>query len=113
MLNFPSLLPTKIDMDKLKPRLRITPLGDGYVQREADGLNTLRHYFTVSFTGLSEIEKDSLINFVTARAGLEPFLWYHPGEKRYFQIICSEWQANLQHSHWTVVVRFEEDFNPV
>ncbi|WP_238358225.1 phage tail protein [Piscirickettsia salmonis] len=52
MLNFPSLLPTKIAMDKLKPRLRITPLGDGYVQREADGLNTLRHYFTVSFIGL-------------------------------------------------------------
>ncbi|WP_231119674.1 hypothetical protein [Piscirickettsia salmonis] len=55
------------------------------MQREADGLNTLRHYFTVSFIGLSEIEKDSLINFVTERTGLEAFLWYHPEKNVIFK----------------------------
>ncbi|ODN41045.1 phage tail protein [Piscirickettsia litoralis] len=113
MLNFPNLNPNSIDSDRVKPRIRVTQLGDGYVQREADGLNTIQHFFTVAFVGLSEVNKDLLINFVQARAGIEPFLWYHPGEKRHYQMVCSEWQSTFEYPAWKVGLRFEEDFNPV
>ncbi|WP_238397533.1 phage tail protein [Piscirickettsia salmonis] len=94
-------------MDKLKPRLRITPLGDGYVQREADGLNTLRHYFTVSFIGLSEIEKDSLINFVTERAGLEPFFGITPEKNATFKsfVLSGKRTYNTIIGRWFYVLR--------
>lgn len=47
--------------------------GDGYSQRQRDGINSVKSTYNFSFENRSEKETKAILNFVEDKAGVEPF----------------------------------------
>lgn len=64
--------------------------GDGYEQRVADGINTLKEEWSANFSLRTRTEIDAIDSFLTARNGVESFDWTTPkGVTRKF--VCKTW----------------------
>jgi phage-related protein len=91
------------------PRVLSTRFGDGYEQRIADGINTLPRMWQVAFTA-ETTSIDDVTDFLTARAGVEAFIWTPPrGASGNW--ICRDWNVDmLDASVQRVTATFEERF---
>jgi phage-related protein len=65
--------------------------GDGYSQRVADGLNSVRDVWTVAFENLTEAEYTSARDFLRQQQGTASFFWTPPGETVARRWVCEEW----------------------
>jgi phage-related protein len=54
--------------------------GDGYTQRVADGLNSIKETWTVDWKNIEKVDAFEIVNFLKARKGFEAFYWTPPGE---------------------------------
>lgn len=54
------------------------PLGDGYHQGSADGINSIQRVWTLNWR-LDETDRDAALAFLRARLGVETFTWTEPG----------------------------------
>lgn len=78
-----------------RPRVRQVSFGDGYEQRSADGINTIRAVWSLSFNARTDAERDGILDFLEARGGVESFDWTPPtGAAGKF--VCREWNASLE-----------------
>lgn len=73
--------------------------GDGYSQRAADGINTVRDTYTLSWENITRTEAQTCDTFFRARGGYEAFWWTAPGQSQK-KWICSDWQ--VRHSTATL-----------
>lgn len=77
----------------INPKVRSAQFGDGYNQRVGDGINTMPRVWDVSFTR-KEADIDLVDAFLTARAGVESFIWTPPeGTQGIFK--CTSWARSL------------------
>ncbi|MCT7656169.1 phage tail protein [Oceanimonas sp. NS1] len=81
--------------------------GDGYQQRQRDGLNTLLRTYQLVFRGSPELGRD-IERFFEEHAGVDAFLWtpYDLQERRAF--ICPEWSSTLFSTHTDINCTFVE-----
>jgi phage-related protein len=93
-------------------RVRKAQFDDGYEQRTVDGINTMPRSFTVEWPCLTTTDKDTLLTFLRARAGSEPFNFTPPGEVSAVVVIASKWTTK-KHSGvvWGVTINFEQMFD--
>lgn len=56
-----------------EPRVRRTQFGDGYMQRQADGLNSLLQSWQIRHTEIDNDAADEIVAFLRARNGVEAF----------------------------------------
>lgn len=72
----------------IKPNIRKAQFGDGYEQRSANGINTIKEEWSLAFTR-PDAEIKEIDTFLRARGGVESFDWETPnGEIKRF--VCSE-----------------------
>jgi len=77
----------------VKPRVLMAELGDGYQQRAADGINTMRESWNLTWKNRLNADIKTLTDFFELNSGFISFEWTAPykTEKKY---ICSDWSVN-------------------
>lgn len=75
-----------------KPSVLATQLGDGYVQRTPNGINTILRKMTLSWTNLSKADAATIDTFFTQQNGVSAFFWTPVGESVQRAFICSSWE---------------------
>ncbi len=98
---------------KEKPMITSVNFGDGYEQRQAFGLNTLKKSFPLTFSYRSDAEATAIIEFFRARNGVESFTWTAPFESTPALWVCREWDRQIKRAGLsTVTATFEKVFDP-
>ena len=96
-----------------EPRLRTAGFGDGYEQRVRDGINHNPQKWNISFTKRSGTDIGAVYDFLTARGGVEAFLWTPRGEATPRVFVCKKWSRRfdnydvVQGITFTLEERFE------
>lgn len=78
----------------IKPRVRAVAFGDGYQQRQGDGVNTQPQVWSLQWQNRNTAETGAIKAFLAARAGVEAFDWTPPNESTPIRVVCSEWQVS-------------------
>lgn len=79
----------------IKPRVRSVSFGDGYQQRQANGINARNDTWDLQFQRRTNTEATAIMDFLAARAGVEAFDWTPPNEATAIRVVCSEWNKTL------------------
>ena len=86
--------------------------GDGYTQRAADGLNSLRDSWANSWTNLRNDEKYILENLLRTAGGWQSFFWIAPGEFTAKKWTCKEWKFTpIAGGYWGASATFQQSFD--
>lgn len=97
-----------------RPRVRQTQFGDGYLQRQADGLNPIAQAWQIRHTAIDNDAADEIVTFLRARGGVEAFdytpLWHTTA--RLF--IATDWArtASSEPGYSDIMVNVQEVFEP-
>lgn len=95
-----------------KPRARKFQAGDGYEQRVRFGLNIDTKEWSLTFLNRTDTERDGILAFLEARAGVESFDWTSPRGIA-GKYVCEEWQASLLNcNNNTITATFRQVFEP-
>lgn len=91
-----------------KPNTRVVKFGDGYEQRLRYGLRTIFETWNLTFENATSTERSQIINFLTARAGVEQFNWTTPeGNAKVF--VCEDYGSTINASgRFTINATFRE-----
>ena len=95
----------------IKPRVRSIQFGDGYEQRQADGINTQPQRWNLTFANRSNTDTIAITGFLSARGAVEAFDWTPPDSTASIKVICREWQKTMNRFNInTVTASFEQVF---
>lgn len=91
------------------------PFGDGYTQRTADGLNSVKRTWRVLWKSRPVADINTLYEFLVAKLGQEAFNWTAPGDIQR-KWICRESLEKTPISaeasgYWDLNAEFEEVFD--
>jgi len=94
---FPNIAPLSTTAGSSAAKIVKNEFGDGYTQRVADGLNTIRSSWSLEWT-VSNANKNTIIAFLEARGGYDSFLLptaiYTPlGETSTSLWTCDKWSS--------------------
>lgn len=78
-----------------RPRVRVAAFGDGYEQRQGDGLNARNDAWDLQFQNRDNTETGAILQFLDLRAGVEAFDWTPPGESTAIRVVCREWSKSV------------------
>lgn len=96
-----------------QPRVRAVTFGDGYQQRQADGINNLPQVWSLQWQNRDNTETNAIKSFLALRAGVEAFDWTPPNEDTAIRVICSEWQVTtVRYNLNNVSASFTQIFEP-
>jgi phage-related protein len=70
------------------PNVDIIRFGDGYTQRHVQGIKAETKTYTLQYSSLTKAERDTIYNFITARAGAIAFGFKFLGEPAARIFIC-------------------------
>lgn len=92
---------------QIKPRVTKFQFGDGYEQRQADGLNNKLQEWSVTFKR-NNTDMDAIDAFLLARGAVEAFNWTTP--KDYAGVfICDDWNNTIEDVGWqSITCTFRE-----
>lgn len=100
-----------------KPETRVTKFGDGYEQRQADGMNVLRKTWDLTFSLRSDTEADAVTDFLEnqidpASGAHNAFEWTDINGNL-GKYVCRSWdRVKVKFNLNTVTATFEEVFEP-
>jgi phage-related protein len=94
--------------ENTKPLVLKAQFGDGYQQRVADGINTLKRNWTLSFSKKQD-KIEPIRDFLRARAGVESFDWTPPRGAA-GKWVCEEWNLTVNDGGDSVSLTFLEVF---
>lgn len=94
MAALPNIQPTYSSNKTTTPRFLRADFGDGYVQRAADGINTIIDQWNVMWT-VDSTTGTTLTTFFEAREGYDDFTWTPPGETESKKFICTQWSKSF------------------
>ena len=98
---------------QIKPRVRAVAFGDGYQQRQADGINTQPQVWSLQWQNRDNSETGAIKSFLQTRAGVEAFDWTPPNEDTAIRVICSEWTVStVRYNLNNVSASFTQVFEP-
>jgi phage-related protein len=94
-------------------RVQTARFGDGYEQRVADGINTVSKTVSLTCSVLTTAEKNTLLDFLTARGGWDSFYYTLPSEASPRLWVCQEpvSVAGTQATLWDVTFTLREVFD--
>jgi phage-related protein len=97
-----------------EPRVLATQFGDGYAQRQADGLNPLAQVWSVKFAAVDNAVADDIIAFLRAAKGVTSFDWVPLWHTTAIKVICPSWRR-AQPAEWgqsDIDAKFQQVFEP-
>lgn len=93
----------------VQPPVRVIKMGDGYEQRQTQGIARKPRRYTLLFREARE-RADAIDAFLTARGALESFNYTHPGDAAGV-FVCREWtKTNTGQGVREISATFEEVF---
>lgn len=96
-----------------KPRVRRVAFGDGYEQRQGDGINTQPAAWDLQFQNRTDAEAAIIMDFLEARAAVEAFNFTPPNEATAIRVVCREWSKSIERANLnTVTAQFVQVFEP-
>jgi phage-related protein len=108
----PSVHPDFGYQRSLKPRVLKAEFGDGYIQRAADGTNTMPITSQVTWSNVTETERDEIIDFFAARRGYQSFFYTYQDEDTPKVYVCEEWSyTHADAAHYTVTATLKQVFD--
>jgi phage-related protein len=97
----------------MKPRVRLIQFGDGYEQRQADGINPRSDAWDLQFQSRDNTETDQIMSFFVARGAVESFDWTPPNEATAIKVVCREWAKTIDRYNLnTVTAQFVRVYEP-
>lgn len=89
-----------------------TQFGDGYEMRRPSGINSVRETWSVSWDVLRSDQYKVLYSFLTARKGVEAFLWQAPWDDAPKRWVCTGMSSRrpIGPSLGAIQATFKEDF---
>ncbi len=98
---------------QIKPRVRAVAFGDGYQQRQADGINNVPQVWSLQWQNRDNNDTGAIKSFLQTRAGVEAFDWTPPNEDTSIKVICSEWTVStVRYNLNNVSASFTQVFQP-
>ncbi|CAB3681904.1 hypothetical protein R8871_02558 [Paraburkholderia graminis C4D1M] len=76
---------------EVEPRVRIAQFGDGYAQRRPAGINTQDQMWSVALNNITEAKAQAVLDFLSARNGVDVFYWTQPRTSTVLDVICPSW----------------------
>ena len=96
----------------IKPNVRQSKFGDGYQQRQANGINTMPGTWPLTFSLRTDTEADAVEAFLVARAGGEAFDWTPPSGAA-GKYVCMAWRRRKDRYNLnTITCTFEQVYEP-
>lgn len=96
-----------------KPRVRVVSFGDGYEQRQADGINARAETWDLQFQNRTDSDTAAIVGFLEARNGVEAFDWTPPNEVTAIKAVCREWNKSVDRYNLnTVTAQFQRVYEP-
>lgn len=88
--------PDKNFTKKVEPTVLRIQFGDGYEQRIAEGINSLKETFNVAFTNRPKAEIDDIVAFFDNKKGTTAFNYTIPdsnqgGGERTVKVVCEDY----------------------
>lgn len=77
-----------------KPRLLAVQFGDGYSQRQADGLNAVVQSWDMRFDAVSREAGDEMLAFLRAQGGVTAFQWTPLWAAAPILVLCQQWSRS-------------------
>lgn len=104
--------PTNGARQQTSPRVRRVRFGDGYEQRQPDGINTKGETWSLAFAGLTDAEADEIDTFLAARNAVEAFDWVTPAGDA-IKAVCDDWGRDFaQYDMNTISATFRRVYEP-
>ena len=98
---------------QIKPRVRAVAFGDGYEQRQGDGINSQPQVWTLQWQNRDNTETANIKQFLALRAGVEAFDWAPPNEETTIRVVCREWSvSSVRFNLNNVSATFTQVFEP-
>jgi phage-related protein len=99
-----TVVPDKTMSRKSAPKVLLANFGDGYEQRVADGINTVKETYTLSFRNRPKLLIDDMIVQLDANKGVTALVFTIPdtnnttttGEKA-IKVVCVDYSTNYEH----------------
>ena len=94
----------------MQPNVRVSNFGDGYEQRQANGINTQRKKWQLRFSLRSDTDADAITSFFETQGAVTSFDWadINGVTSRY---VCREWNRSKDRYNLnTVTAVFEQVF---
>ncbi|OXE37447.1 MAG: hypothetical protein CGW95_01470 [Phenylobacterium zucineum] len=97
---------------EVQPTVRVSSFGDGYEQRQANGINTQRRTWDLKFSVRSNAEADAIEAFFVAQAAVQSFDWTDiNGDAGKF--VCMSWQRSRDRYNLnTISCKFKQVYEP-
>jgi phage-related protein len=96
-----------------EPSVRIIKFGDGYEQRQAFGINTIKKSWDLTFAQRENADADIIEAFFEARGATESFTWTPPYESTAIQVVCRNWTRVFEKaSRSSISAKFEQVYEP-
>lgn len=94
----------------ITPKVREVAFGDGYTQRNPDGINNVLLKLNLNFDLRTNAEATAILHFLHTRGGWESFIFTPPdpySTKKLF--ICKDWATSFNFlDNYTIKAVFEE-----
>jgi len=98
------VVPDKTMSRKSAPKVLTASFGDGYEQRVADGINSVKETYTLSFTNRAKADIDNMVVQLDANKGVTALAFTIPdtnntsraGEKD-VKVVCVDYSTNYEH----------------
>jgi len=93
--------------ERSQPRVKTIKFGDGYEQRQQDGINSDLRTYEVTLKVLRQ-ESQYIDNFLSEHKGVKAFLWREPNRHRVITVKCPTWSTSVDSTVTTITASFEE-----
>lgn len=96
------------------PRVRATVFGDGYTQRQADGINALAQSWDLRFRDVAREAGDEMLAFLRTQGGVVAFEWTPMWAMAPILVLCQEWTRTEldEYGFSDITARFNQTFEP-
>jgi phage-related protein len=89
-----------------------TKMGDGYRQRAGNGINAIDQNYNVGWENITTTEKNTIRDFLIARAGWDAFVWTAPGDSASSKWTCVTFKETDKGSgYWSFSAVFRKEFD--
>ncbi len=96
----------------IKPNVRVTQFGDGYEQRQANGINTQRKRWSLKFSLRSDTEAAAITSFLATQGAVSSFDWTDINGTA-GKYVCREWNTTKDRYNLnTISTTFEQVYEP-
>lgn len=97
MANFTWIPSHPADVEEA-PKVKAARFGDGYEQRQADGINNNLLVWSLTFANRDLTEAAAIVAFLRARGAVENFDWTDP-DGNAGKYVCRKWSRSLPYGN--------------